>query len=177
MTTENNEIDTLVAEPTPLTLASGFEVKVERLRTRALMSLLKILTRGAADVMAELRFNESEDAQSFAAQLMGAVFLSIPEAEDETIQFVNRMVVPAGLKEGGRLTKAAIEENLKLEAELREQLQDPELEDLLTIVSEIIRVEAPHVMALGKRLATLIEVQQKSAASKQGGSSQKSSRA
>lgn len=170
MTTGNNDIDTIAAEPTPLTLESGLEIKVERLRTRALMSLLKILTRGASEVLGSIKFGSDVSQEEFTGQLIGAVILAIPEAEDETIEFLNRMVTPAGIKEG-RLSKADILANVELEERLRDELKDPDLEDLVTIVSEIITIEAPHMLALGKRLGALIRVQQTSETAKQSASS------
>lgn len=170
MTTGNKDIDTIVSEGTPLTLMSGFEIVVERLRTRQLMSLLKILTRGAGSVLGELRFSSDMDPQEFTGNLIGAVLLSIPEAEDETVEFINRMVSPAGLKEG-RLTKDEILSNDDLEQELRSQLSNPELEDLLTIMEQVITNEAPHILALGKRLAALLKVQTLSTTAKQSSSS------
>ena len=57
MTTGNTDTDTLEAEPTLLALESGTSIKVERLKTRGLMALLKILTRGAAEVLPTLKFD------------------------------------------------------------------------------------------------------------------------
>ncbi len=175
MTTGNNDIDTIASEPIPLTLESGFEIKVERLKTRALMSLLKILTRGAAEVLSTIRFGDDTSQEEFTGQLIGAVILAIPEAEDETIEFINRMVTPAGLKQGN-LSKSDIQSNVELESRLREELRDPELEDLMTIVTEIVTNEAPHILALGKRLAVLLRAQQTSEAAKQSASSKKDSK-
>ncbi len=175
MTTGNTDIDTIAAEPTPLTLVSGLEIKVERLRTRALMSLLKILTRGASEVLTTLRFTDETSQEEFAGQLIGAVILAIPEAEDETVEFINRMVSPVGIKEG-RLSKSDIVANVELDEHLRKELNDPELEDLFTIVQEIIKVEAPHILALGKRLGALLQAQQTSEAAKQSASSKRGSK-
>ncbi len=171
MTTGNKDIDIIAADPTPLTLESGFEIHIERLRTRALMSLLKILTRGAAEVLPSLRFGEDVSQEEFTGQLLAAIVLAIPEAEEETIAFVNRMVTPAGLVTEGRLTKQDVINNAQLEEELRAQLNDPELSDLVTILSQIITVEAPHIIALGNQLGALLRVQQISATAKQSASS------
>lgn len=176
MTTGNTDIDTIASEPTPVTLESGMEIKVERLRTRALMSLLKILTRGAAEVLGTIRFGEDTSQEEFTGQLIGAVILAIPEAEEETIEFLNRMVSPAGVKTGSRLSKADIQRNVQLEQELQQELDDPTLEDLVTIVTEIVTNEAPHMLALGKRLGALIQVQQTSAKAKQSASSKSDSK-
>lgn len=176
MTTGNTDIDTIASEPTPLTLESGFEIKIARLKTRALMALLKILTRGASEVLATLRFDADTPQEEFTGQLLGATILAIPEAEDETVEFIQRMVTPAGLKEG-RLSKADIQKNVELEAELRRELDDPELTDLVTIVSEIITAEAPHIRALGNQLGVLLKAFRTSAEAKQSASSESNSKA
>lgn len=176
MTTGNPDIDTIASEATPLTLESGFEIKIERLKTRALMSLLKILTRGASEVLATLRFDADTPQEEFAGQLIGATILAIPEAEDETVEFIQRMVTPAGIKEG-RLTKADIQRNVELEQQLRQELEDPELTDLVTIVTEIIQTEAPHIRALGNQLGALLKVFRTSEAAKQSASSASASKA
>jgi hypothetical protein len=176
MTTGNTDIDTLAPEATPVALVSGTQIKVERLKTRALMSLLKILTRGASEVLPTLSFDPNTSTEAFTGQLLGAVIIAIPEAEDEAVEFINRMVFPAGLHDGARLTAIEKAENEQAEAELRLELVDPEIDDLVTILEQIIKVEAPHIVALGKRLALLLKVQQTSAVAKQGASSKRSSR-
>jgi len=177
MTTGNTDIDTLEAESTPLSLESGTPIKVERLKTRGLMALLKILTRGAAEVIPTLKFNAETSTEEFAGQLVGAIVFAIPDAEEETVEFINRMVSPANLHEGAKLTKAQQAENAQLADELRLELADPEIDDLVTILEQIIKVEAPHIVALGKRLALLLQVQRTSAVAKQSASSKASSKA
>lgn len=175
MTTGSTDIETLVAEPSTVTLVSGLEVNVERLRTRATMSLLKILTRGAAEALPSLLFNQDTSAEEFTGQLLAATVLAIPEAENETIEFVTRMVSPVGLVAGYGISKADAEANVSLESRLSAEMYDPELDDLVGILSRIIEVESPHILALGKHLAVLFRAQQTSALSKQAASSKKNS--
>lgn len=158
MTTGNKDIDIIASEPTPLALESGFPINVLRLKTRAMMSLLKVLTYGATDALMTLRFDQETTEEQFTGQLLGAVILAIPEAEDETIEFIKRMVEPGDLNHNPR-TKADVESNNALLEVLDAELEDPELTDLLTIVSTIITNEAPHIRALGKQLTALIAIQ------------------
>lgn len=156
MTTVNPELDSLDAQPEgPITLESGTEVDVNRLRTREMLSLLRILTRGAGAALADLTFEG--DASDFAARLIGIALVSIPEAEDETITFVQRMVSPHGLILGRRLSKPEQEINSNLLDGLAAEMINPELEDLFSIVERVIRTEAPHVQALGKKFAFLLQ--------------------
>ena len=104
MTTVKEDIDAIAAEPQELTLESGFPIKVLRIRTRATMSLLKILTRGAGEALMAIRVGSDTSQDEFVGTLLGAVVMSIPEAEDETVEFINRIVEPAKLIDKPRLT-------------------------------------------------------------------------
>lgn len=156
MTTVNPELDSLAPESDgPITLISGTEVVVNRLRTREMLSLLRILTRGGGAALADLSF--TGETSDFAASLIGVALVSIPEAADETVEFVQRMVTPTALIEGRRLSKAEQEINSEKWATLTEEMANPELEDLFSVVERVIRVEAPHMQSLGKKLAFLLQ--------------------
>lgn len=157
-TVKNTDIDTLASEPSDIiTLQSGFQVRVERLKTRQMMSLLKILTRGLGGAIGSILYSEDTGAEEFAGQLLGSMLVSIPEAEEETIEFIQRMVSPGNLIEDPR-TKAEQGSNAEKFVRLSEELQNPELDDLLLIATRIVEVEAPHIQALGKNLAVLVKV-------------------
>lgn len=169
MTTVNTDIDTLASEPSDLlTLESGFQVRVVRLKTRQLMSLLKILTAGMGGAIGSIiSVGADGDAQDFAGQLLGGMLVSIPEAEEETIEFVKRMVEPGNLIEDAK-TPQERESNDDQYTKLDILLDNPELDDLFTIVARIVEVEAPHIQALGKSLAVLIKAKSLSDTAKQG---------
>lgn len=160
MTTVNIDVDTIASEPAPLVLSSGLTVLVERLKTRQMMRLMKILTRGAGSALSSLRIGEDADISEFAGQMLATVVFSIPEAEDETIDFVRCMVVPADLNLTPR-TKADREANEARLMALDAEFVNPEIEDLVSVLEQVITTEAPHLVALGKRLALLIKAQQK----------------
>lgn len=162
----NTDIDTLASESNEITLSDGTVVTINRLKTRETMALLKILTRGAGGALGELKISADTDAGEFAASLLAYTVLAIPEAEDETIDFVNRMVSPTGLVTGPRLSKPEREINEEINAHLAEILENPELDDLVAIVSKVIEVEAPHIQSLGKSLAALWKVQRTAAESR-----------
>lgn len=176
MTTVNTDIDTLASEPGPVTLADGTNVNIERIRTRQLMRLLKILTRGAGGALSGLSFSADTSADEFTTQLIGAVIFSIPEAEEETIGFIQSMVSPADLIQGNRLSKAEMELNEAHYDNLNALLVNPDLDDLVTIIERIVVVEGPHVLALGKRLAVLFTAQKTNETAKRSASSKKSTR-
>lgn len=176
MTTVNIDVDTLASEPVPLVLSSGLTVLVERLKTRQMMRLMKILTRGAGSALSSLRVGEDSDISEFAGQLLATVVFSIPEAEDETIDFVRCMVTPANLIVSPRTTEDREANEARLAA-LDAEFENPEIEDLVTVLEQVITVEAPHLVALGKRLALLIKTQQKSQDAKRPKTSSKATSA
>lgn len=160
MTTGNTDIDTLASESSNITLASGLEVEVQALRMRQTMGLLKIVTRGAGPILSELQFSDDMDAGAFAGTLIGAVILAVPEAEDETVDFIKSMVKPAGLISDPR-SKPEREVNSDLLTRLSVELENPDLDDFVSIIEVVINSEAPHLVALGKRLTGLIAAQRK----------------
>jgi len=163
--TTSKDIDALAPNSEPLELSSGTTVLIERLKTRQLFKLMKILTAGAGSLLANLSFSSDTDPMEFAGQLAGLVFVAIPEAEDEAIEFVQAMVAPANLVQSPR-TKADRIENERLWGNLSAELYNPEIDDLISIIERIVRNEAEDIQKLGKRLASLIQMNQAQDAAK-----------
>ena len=189
MTTENEnqetgpgeakegELETIQSDPgAPFTLSTGTRIKIARLRTRETMSLLRILTKGAGDVLAQTRFSLDMDPEEFMGIFIGSVMLSVPVAEDETLEFVQRMVLPEFFIDDPR-TKPERESNQQMLDALYTEMHNPELDDLLEIVERVVRAEAPHIQALGKRLAAMLALQPKVAAKKTSRKNSKTSSA
>lgn len=153
-----DETERLDPQPIELRLASGTEFDLEPLKLRQFLRLLRIVTRGAADVLdqAELDFN---DPQGFVQTFLGMVLFSIPEAEEESIDFIKSMVKPKKLSGDTKTDLMRIQS-------LADELDNPELEDTLTIIQAVIEREAEDLRALGKRLGAMFAVAQKMGATK-----------
>ncbi len=175
MTTVSTDVDTILAEPEDLTLSNGFGIRVKRIKTRETFKLLKIITSGMSGSIGSLLFNEDDSEEAFTGALLGAVIVSVPEAEDEAIEFIQAIVEPRNLIENPR-TKPERESNEEQYEKLSRALENPELEDLVTIIEQVVHNEAPQIRALGNRLALLLKVQTSSAEAKQGGSSKRASK-
>ncbi len=161
MASESSELDRLDPELPVVKLESGFPVEVVRLKTRQMFRLLRILTRGAGPAIAQLDF--SGDSAEFAQKLMGILLVAIPDAEQETVGFLQAMCKPAGLveKKAQHMTKAENDQNQSLWERFNDELFNPEIEDTISLLEVIIASEAPEMQALGKRLASLWKVAQK----------------
>lgn len=150
---ERDEVDRLDPQPTPMVLVSGTEFDLEPLKLRQFLRLLRIITRGAAGMLdsTELDF---EDPQAFAQTLLGMMLFSLPEAEEETIDFLKSMVKPRNMTGNP-------ERDLIKVQDLLDEFDNPDLEDVITVAQCIVEVEAEDLRALGKRLGAMLQTAQK----------------
>lgn len=143
---EGSEIDRIDPNGSPITLVSGTEVEIRPLRMREFFKLLRIVTRGGAEILANMRLSLSAmDEDEFVTQFLAVLLFAVPEAEAETEDFLRAMVKPAGLT-GNKKKDDALQDALEAE------LDNPEIEDALTIIEAVVRAEAGDLQALGKRL-------------------------
>lgn len=143
--------EVMLPESTAITLESGTQVEVLPLKSRQLLKMLKIVTHGAGDSLLALRMDANDSDGAFATKMMMTLAFSIPEAEDETIDFVNSMVKPVGLVERRPLSDEDKERNVALWGTVLHDLENPELLDLMAIIETVVKNETPNLKALGKK--------------------------
>lgn len=160
------EIDVLDPVPEQLKLSSGTVVLVEDLKARQFFKFLRIITHGALPMVSDLsifKMDSDMDTGEFGARLLSLMILSIPDAEDESVDFIRAMVKPYGLIEGGLrgLNKVDKERNEELWRRVDADLENPELDDLITIIEAVVKREAADIQALGKRLGAMFKMAEK----------------
>jgi hypothetical protein len=152
------EMDALDPQARFLTLEDGMEVEVVPLKTRQLFRMLRILTHSAGGRLLDFNFNLS--AEDFTERLVVLFALSIPDAEDETIEFLRSMVQPAGLMGKGKsdrqLNKQEREHNDAAWAKVNAVMFNPDPMDTMSLIEAIVRLESPHLQSLGKALAAML---------------------
>jgi hypothetical protein len=158
---ENQEVDRLAPGTTEVKLTNGSIVQIQRLRTRQFFKLMKILTRGAGSMITEFGLSADMNPDEFMARLLALVTLSIPEAEDEALEFLRSMSEPVGLIEGRKLSVADEARNAEIWAGYDEVMVNPELDDLLDLIEVIVTTESEDIQRLAKRLASMFKVFQK----------------
>lgn len=156
-----SDIDRLDASPVEVALSTGLVVSVERLRTRQFFKLMKILTRGAGAMLMEIRLDASMPQEEFMGKLLGLIILSVPEAENEALEFLRSMTFPSGLGQSRNPTSVEKANNDALWEKFNLTLQNPELDDTVTIFETIVRAEAADIQRLGKRLAAMMKIAEK----------------
>lgn len=144
-----DELDRLDPIGSRFSLSSGSEIEIMPLKLRQFLKFLRILTAGASDVWGTMRLSTDDEGQ-FLAGLMGLAVFAIPQAEDETVDFLKSMVQPADLPKGPDRAS----QNIRMERwnALSLELENPELEDTINLLQAILEAEASDLMALGKRL-------------------------
>lgn len=159
-----SETDVLIPNSEPVKLESGMLVTIEEMRTRQFLRMLKIVTRGALPLISDpamLRISDDVSKEVFTARIISLLLAAFPEAEDETISFLQSMVSPHGLIEKSVLQESDIVANKKKWAELDAELANPRLGDTVTLIEAIVQREASDLQALGKRIAAMFKVAQK----------------
>lgn len=156
----DSELERLDPDPQVIKLSTGFELELMRLKTRQFFRLLKVLTHGAGPLLMQAQLDFRAAPEEFAQKLIGLVVVSIPDAENEFIQFLASMCRPAGIvdKPDSKLSKQDKERNTELWDQFNTELGNPELDDLIDVLEAIIRREGPEIQALGKRLADSIKL-------------------
>lgn len=150
-----DEVERIEPTPTgPVKLVSGKEVDIVPLKLRETMKLLKIVTRGAGGVLESTLGGLDLDDPTAFAQTFGALILfSIPEAENEAVEFIQSMCVPAGFE-------SMTDRSQQIEAlnSLAIELANPELDDVISIVERIVRRESEDIRNLGKRISQAFQL-------------------
>jgi hypothetical protein len=164
---QRNELDALQAESNttssfdpdaPLKLLDGTLIAVKPLKMRELLKLLRIVTRGGAMLLPTLRFN-GITTDDFAQQFVAVILFAVPEAEIPTAEFIQSIVEPGDLRADTKENSKYNEQQREL---LLEKLENPDLEDLVTIVEAVVHNEKDDLQSLGKRLSQVFNLARKS---------------
>lgn len=155
------DVEVIVNEGDVVKLTSGIEVNIQPLKARQFFKLLRIITHGAGGMLLNVKFSPEDTPEEFGSKLVALVGFAIPDAEEEVIDFLLSMVEPAGLKDAKTATKTQKNKNEELKAKVFEELYNPELDDLVTLIEAIVRREAEDLQALGKRLMSMFNLAKK----------------
>jgi hypothetical protein len=161
MAKSTTDVEVILPESDHVTLLSGMQVSLQPLKARQFFKLLRIITHGAGGMLLNMKFSGEDTPEEFGGKLLALVGFSIPDAEDEVIDFLLAMTKPVGIIEGKSLNKQDREINTKLSEDLVAELYNPELEDLVTLVEAVVKREAEDLQALGKRLMAMFDLAKK----------------
>jgi len=159
---EDDETARLDPPPSePLKLSSGLLIRTVPMRTRQVFRLMRVLTHGAGGALVAGALDFNAKPEEFIGKLAAIAMMAIPDAEDETIQFLASMCEPAAITKpvpGGELSEKQREANDALFKEMNRELFNPDPIDTVDIIERIIRTEGADLQALGKRLSRMAQV-------------------
>ena len=162
MATNNKaDVEVIVDDGDLVELSTGFKLRILPLKSRQFFKLLRIITHGAGGLLMNLNFSGDDTPEQFGAKLLALVGYAVPDAEDEVIDFLLSITEADGVKAGRKLSKEDRESNKELTEQLLDELDNPELEDLLTLIEAIVKLESGDLQALGKRLMAMFEMAKK----------------
>jgi hypothetical protein len=173
------EIDRIDPDPgAPFDISNGHKYRLQRLKTRQFMRLLRVLTVGAGPMLVQEAFTFATSAQGkdeaareaeareFAQRFLTLVMLSIPDAEQQTLDFIQSMVLPADFVDEVEVSNAQAEKNTGLLRQQNADFRNPEIEDTIAVCERIVRQEAKDLYELGNRLARMWQFARKTGQTK-----------
>lgn len=137
---QKSDIETLLPITGKVTI-EGIEAQVKRIRTRELVLLVRVITKGVGPNLSRFDMSSKDQATQSAALLIAA----LPEAIDEVLLFLREIVVAVNPDEATRLTKA---------------MHNPDLDALFDIVAMVIDQEWDDGKRLLGKARALIAAQQ-----------------
>lgn len=159
------EDETARLDPQPgavLKLSSGQEIRTVPMRTRQVFRLMRIITHGAGGAVLAGALDFNAKPEEFIGKLSAMVLMAIPDAEDETIQFLASMCEPVGITKpatsAAELSDKQREANDELFKQMNRELFNPDPLDTLDIIERIIETEGADLQALGRRLSRMLQM-------------------
>lgn len=157
-TESDSDLGTIRPRPEVITLESGRQVQVKKLKTWELLGLVDIVIGGVGRELFNIKLDMDEPEEIFAAKFAGLLITSAIGNRDQTIAWVRDVVEPVGLVKGMRLDKAQKARNQKLIDELDYEMENPEPDDTITIIESLARTEGGDLHRWGKRLAGIFRM-------------------
>lgn len=159
MTAKKTETEILDPVPSTYTMADGFVVSIEPLKTRQFFRLVRIFTQGASIAASggDISSIFSGNGEAVGSQLIGLAIVAIPEAEDASLDFLRSMVAPADLRTGTRLSQEDEDHNDREWAKVDAALFNPSPVDTLGLIKVIIQREKDSLASLGKQLVETLQ--------------------
>ena len=150
---DGDDLATLLPRTAELTLSDGTRVLVKKLKSRELLALLGIGLTGVGTRLFELKLDPAEAPGTFLAKFAGLIISALPAAPDEAFAFLRMCVEPVGMVTEGQIDKAVKARNKARKEHLDRLLDNPEPDDLITIVEAVSNYNAADLATWGKRLA------------------------
>lgn len=134
------DLESLIPQLPESVTVAGVPCVVNRVRTRELMLLARVLTRGIGANMDMVDF----DAENADSQMMGLLIVAIPEAGEEVVDLIRALVRPAE-----KLTDDALRKAFQAE------MANPDVDTTMDVLGVLVRQEKETFPLLVGKARTL----------------------
>lgn len=118
---------------------AGVQCRINRMKTREVFSLLRILTLGGRSVeMIATAFEADKTEAQMAQQLAANLIVTLPNAEEDFVDLIRKMV---GKPDGTDAVEWVT---------VQRELANPDLDTSMAIIQAIVEQEAGELVRLGK---------------------------
>lgn len=131
------------ADENVITLEDGMQVELVPLKTRQAFALFRIVLKGTYQGNALLAAIAQQGSDGLVGKVAMSAALSVPDADDEAIEFLQSIVKPVHQEQSSKV---------------RDYLENPSLDDLVTILHALTVKEAPHVADLSRQLTAMLSL-------------------
>jgi hypothetical protein len=121
------DLESLIPQLPEKVTVAGVPCVVNRVRTRELMLLARVLTRGIGENLNMVDF-DGDDAES---QIMGLLVVAIPEAGEEVLDLVRALVRPA----------EKLPDKDPRAGAFHEEMRNPDVDTTLDVLAVLVRQE------------------------------------
>jgi hypothetical protein len=125
------DLEPILPTPTKLDVA-GIECNVRRLKTRELLLFMRVISNGFGPGIVNIRLNLA-DREEAASQMLAMLLISVPNAVEEFLVFVQNVVEPV---------------DPKRRRDLNRELENPEIEVLLEVAERVVLSEKDDLTSL-----------------------------
>lgn len=124
---------------------SGLDVLVDELKLVHLFDLLELLEKTSMSV----NLSPDQDVEVFSNSLVAAIAFSAADNQADLSALLRAVLRPASLVKNPK-TSDAKQINEALWTQLYDELEDPDIEDLIDVVKAIVHKSADTIIALGR---------------------------
>ena len=125
MSADSDPAENIIPEAgSDIVLLNGIEVRVAEMRMRELLMLLRIVTVGGGMLIGSIDLN-FDDPEVFASQMQALFLFSMPEAIEETVQFLTAVVRP-------------VSDDPDAKRALLEYMHNPDIDGSVEVITQLV---------------------------------------
>lgn len=151
--TEQPETDLDVVFPSEQKIdVMGIECRVQRIRTRHLLLIMRMLVNAFGGNINKLRMDT--ESETFLSEMLGLMMVVIPEAMDEFSQFLAAIVTPVDGEQTARVRAVMMDPPPVVLVDVLTAVMEQEQDDLAVIMGKVLALTNTTKTLMAKQNST-----------------------